>query len=353
MLNPSSYLPITGTFVSCLSGDTGINNWGLAEWEYEFKLYQAIGIDTIVVIRCEVQADGVSMSGYDPRSTTWPQDPNLVSMFFRLSEEYGMKLYLGGTENLDNLYKGYWQQEIEDNRVFYEHALEKFGDYECFHGLYYTVEALPWHFNFCDIAIGVAEMAHKLAPQKKKLFSPTLYGLTGHMNRHYTLEDFEKIYGQMLLGMSGKLDYCAWQDKYFMPACRMGRIQEPSLDAWHRAAKKITEAAGAQYWANIETFQRGNTQAERRDFRQIDYRNLAAKMQSAAGFAAKNITFEFSTCMSPNAEWGSSGRLLQRYLEMLGMDPSIPRTLANQDPARMTRVKSAHVLRPASLVAQS
>jgi hypothetical protein len=338
MLTPSQYKPITGTFVSRVAGDTGINNWGLAEWEYEFKLYKAIGIDTIIIIRCEVEMGGVHLSGLDPRSTTWPEDPNLVSMFFRLSEKYGMKLYLGGTESLDNLYKGYWKQEIQNNRIFFERAMEMFGHYKCFHGLYYTVEALPWHFNFCDIAIGTAEAATRLAPEKKKLFSPTLYGLTGYPNTHYSLDDFERIYGELLMAMSGKLDYCAWQDKYFRADCRMGEIMEPSLNDWYHAAKRITEAAGSEFWANIETFQRASTGSEQRDFRQVDYRNLAAKLQSAAKYATKNITYEFSTCMSPNAEWGSSARLLERYLEMIGLDPAIPRNLPDRPRLEMETV---------------
>ena len=48
---------------------------------------------------------------------------------------------------------------------------------------------------------------------------------------------------------------------------------------------------------------------------QADGRGLAAR---------KVITFEFSTCMSPNAEWGSSQRLFQRYLEMVGLEAVCP-----------------------------
>ena len=322
MLPISDYMQITGTFVSCLLGDTGINNWGLNEWNYEFRLYKALGIDTIVIINCEVKLGGVWRSGLDPRSVTWPEDQSLLDMFFRLSEKYEMKVYLGGSNNLDNLYKGYWRQDIEDNRIFYERMLEKFGDYECFYGLYYTIEALPWHFNFCDIAIGIAEVAHNLAPNMKKLFSPTLFGITGAgNNEHYSLADFEKLYGDMLQGMKGHLDYCAWQDKYYLPNCRMGNIEKSELDTWHQVAKQITERIGAEYWVNVETFQRSTTTTGAHgDYRQIDYRSLAAKLQSAKHFAKKIITYEFSTCMSPNAEWGSSERLLKRYLEMMGMD---------------------------------
>jgi hypothetical protein len=322
-------MPITGTFVSCLPGDTGINNWGLKEWEYEFQLYHAVGIDSIIIIRCEVERDGVVLSGLDPRTTTWPEDPNLVAMFFRLADAYGLKVYLGGTESLDNLYRGDWQREIDNNERFYERMLEMFGHHKSFHGLYYTVEALPWHFNFRDIAIGTARIAHQLAPDKKKLFSPTFFGVTGTMGAHYALDDFERIYGEMLQGMAGRLDCCAWQDKFFWPDFRDGAIRQTPLDDWYRSAKKITEAAGSEFWANVETFQRTSTLPEQRDYRQIDYRCLSAKLQTATRYAAKAITFEFSTCMSPLAEWGSSGLLLERYLEMIGLDPAIPQRIRN------------------------
>jgi len=332
MIEKNAYLPITGTFVSCLGGDTGINNWGLEEWERDFRLCQLLGIDTVVIICCERESGGICLSGLDPRSASWPEDPNLLAMFFRLADKYGLKLYLGGTENLDNLYKGYWKREVECNRVFYERMLEMFGHHRCFHGLYLSLEALPWHFNFCDIAIGTAHAARKLCPDKKILFSPTLYGLTGYMNGHYPIKDFEKIYGEMLGGMSGALDYCAWQDKYFLPACEMGQINPTSLPDWYQTAKKITEAAGVEFWANIESFQRGSLMPEKREFRQIDYRCLAAKMQAAKNAGAKKaITFEFSTCMDPNAEWGSSAYLLQRYMEMTGISPDIRKKIANGD----------------------
>lgn len=324
MLESSNYLPITGTFVSCLTGDTGLNNWGLEEWEQDFRLCKLLGIDTIIIIRCEQESGGVCLSGLDPRSTTWAEDPNLIAMFFRLADKYDLKLYIGGTVSIDNLYKGYWQKEIENNRIFYEKMLEQFSHYKCLQGLYISVEALPWHFNFCDIAIGTAKVARELCPDKKIIFSPTLYCLTGYMNSHYPLEDFEKIYGEMLGKMSGALDYCAWQDKYFMPDCSMGKIKSTSLDNWYKTAKKITEAAGAEFWANIESFQRWSLMPEKREYRQIDYRCLAAKMQAAKNAGAKKgITFEFSTCMDPNAEWGSSANLLQRYMEMIGINQDI------------------------------
>lgn len=95
MINDLKLTPITGTFINLFLGDTGINNYGLEEWETDFQLMQAIGIDTLIVLRGETESGGRYLSALDPRSTTWAEDPNLLSMFFRLCEKYDIKLYLG------------------------------------------------------------------------------------------------------------------------------------------------------------------------------------------------------------------------------------------------------------------
>lgn len=325
MISADLLKPITGTFVSPLLGDTGINNWGLAEWEAEFRLMRSLGIDTIVVIRCEFEQGGLHRSALDPRSTTWPEDPDLLSMFFRLSDEHGMTLFLGGTISITNLHLGHWQKEVDENARFYERMLASFGGRPCFQGLYLTIEALPWHFNFFDIADGVATEMRRLAPDKKTLFSPTFFGLTGNMSSSYSPAQFEESYAPLFDRVAGKLDYCAWQDKFNVPCCRYGELEPGPLEAYYLAAKRMLSRNGIELWANIESFQRpfdgrgaGRAGA---DFRQADYRTLLAKIQAAAPHAEKLITFEFSSCMSPQAEWGSSGRLLRRYVEALGLDP--------------------------------
>ena len=69
---------ITGTFIQPLLGDTGIENRGLKEWEQDFRMLKAMGMDTLIIIRCECEQNGIRVSGLDPRSTTWPEDDNLL-----------------------------------------------------------------------------------------------------------------------------------------------------------------------------------------------------------------------------------------------------------------------------------
>lgn len=313
-------MPITGTFVSLIHNDTGIDNRGLQEWEQDFKMMKAIDMDSIIVLRTEWEQNGRHFSALDPRSTTWQEDPNLLAMIFRLSNKYGMKVYLGGDINLTNLYKGESAKVIDDNERFYEKALQEFGGNPSFHGLYVTLEALPWHFDFFKIVEGTLKVMRRLAPEKKTLLSPTFYGFTGYMNNFYTAQEYFRIYGEGLYDrIGGLLDYCAPQDKFTMPECIGGKIIESELHEWYQLSRECLTRNNIAPWGNVETFQRPYLDRDTAGyFRQADYRSLHMKLLAATPYVEKLITFEFTSCMSPNAEWGAAGRLLARYLEMIG-----------------------------------
>ncbi len=324
MLDSRQFKPITGTFVTPFINDTGINNWGRREWEADFRLMKSLGIDTIIVLRCEYEQGGRHFSGFDPRGTTWPEDPDLVSMYFRLCDENNMDLYLGGVTSCSKLYRGDWQGDTLDNEKLYERMLEKFGNRKCFRGFYVTCEALPWHYNYADIVEGICDACRRLDPKRPTLLSPTFNGLKGDMSSHYSPDEFREIFGRMFDRLAGKLDFCAWQDKFNDVECDEGRILPNVLDEWYEAAGTFLARNKIALWANVESFYRPfqpSTIGGEFHYRQNDYRVLAAKMQAASRHAEKLITFEFSTCMSPNAEWGSAGRLLQRYIEMVGIAP--------------------------------
>ena len=45
-------LPITGSFLDEISHDIPHQNWGEKEWDADFAYMKAIGIDTVIDIRC-------------------------------------------------------------------------------------------------------------------------------------------------------------------------------------------------------------------------------------------------------------------------------------------------------------
>jgi len=89
-------MQITGTFLDEISHDIPHQNWGAAEWEQDFRVLRAIGIDTVILIR----------SGHK-RWLTYPSEVlisrqgchrpplDLVDLFLTLAERYGMAFYFG------------------------------------------------------------------------------------------------------------------------------------------------------------------------------------------------------------------------------------------------------------------
>ena len=330
MLKNTVLKPITGTFVNMLISDTGIVNAGLKEWEQDFRMMKAIGMDQLFIIRTEVEDHGCHLSAEDPRSTTWTEDECLLDMVFRLGDKYGMTVYLGGPVGITNLHLGDWKKEVDDNKRYYDRTVAKYADHPCFKGLYVSLEALPWHFNFLDICTEVLQYMRQNFPEKKTFMSPGFRGLTGNMSTQYTLEQWVDIYGRYFFrNVAGLLDYCAPQDKIAIPACHYGVMEDNHLSEWYIQVGKLFRECGIELWSNVETFQQpfpghGETEGV---FRQVDYRSLYMKLQEASPLVERIITYEFFSCMSPNTEWGSSRRLLARYLEMIGKDPEIIREI--------------------------
>ncbi len=326
MLKNAVLKPITGTFVNMLISDTGIVNGGLKEWEQDFRMMKAIGMDQLFIIRTETEECGVRLSAEDPRSTTWPEDENLLDMVFRLGDQYGMTVYLGGPAGITNLHLGDWQKEVDDNKRYYDRTVARYAHHPCFKGLYVSLEALPWHFNFLDICTEVLRYMRANFPDKKTFMSPSFRGPLGNMKTQYTPDQWIDIYGRYFFErVAGLLDYCAPQDKIAAPACHCGEIEDNGLAEWYVKVGKLFDRCGIELWSNIETFQRpfpghGEPPAV---FRQSDYRTLYMKLAEASPLVKRIITYEFFSCMSPNTEWGSARRLLARYLEMLGQDTSI------------------------------
>ena len=247
-------------------------------------------------------------------------------MIFRLSEEYGMTVYLGGPQSITNLHKGDWLKEVDDNKRYYDRTVEKYSHYKCFKGLYVTLEALPWHFNFLDICTEVLQYMRKNFPHMKTFMSPGFGGLKGDMSSRYNVDEWVDIYGKYFFErVAGLLDYCAPQDKITCPACHYGEILDNGIKEWYLKVGELFDRCNIELWTNVETFQQpfpGHGEPSG-VFRQIDYRSLYMKLSEASPLVKKIITYEFFSLMSPNTEWGSSRRLLARYLEMLGKDPEI------------------------------
>src|SRR5690606_18123183 len=134
-------LKITGTFLDEISHDIPHQNWGREEWDKDFGLMKAIGIDTVILIR----------SGYR-RFLTYPSpyliekfgcyapSTDLVEMFLQLADKHDMHFYFGLYDS--GLYwdTGDMHHEIEANRYVIDEAWQRYGHYKSFKGWYLSME---------------------------------------------------------------------------------------------------------------------------------------------------------------------------------------------------------------------
>jgi hypothetical protein len=117
-----------GTFLDEISHDIPHQNWGEAEWDKDFGYMKAAGIDTVILIR----------SGYR-RWQTFPSEVltrregcytppvDLVDMFLRLSDKWGMKFFFGLYDSGKYWDRGDYAAEVELNKEVIDEVWKKYG----------------------------------------------------------------------------------------------------------------------------------------------------------------------------------------------------------------------------------
>ena len=88
-------LPITGTFLDEISHDIPHQNWGEKEWDLDFRYMKAMGIDTVIDIRCGYRKFITYPSPYLLKKGCYMPSTDMIDMFCRLAQKYGMKFWLG------------------------------------------------------------------------------------------------------------------------------------------------------------------------------------------------------------------------------------------------------------------
>jgi len=302
-------MKITGTFLDEITHDIPSANWGAEEWAADFDAMQAVGIDTVVLIR----------SGYRERMTfpsavlaaAQPMRPvylDLVDLFLTQAERTGMTFYFGIYDSGRFWHSGQPEREVELNLRFTEEVAQRYGDRKAFGGWYMTHE-IHEHEE------GVTRLIERLARHVKGLkdvpvlMSPYVRGRKQFGDAPITPEEHERQWEQVFAILSGFVDIVAFQD---------GHVDFQELPAFMEINTRLARKYGLAPWSNVESFERGMPL----NFLPIDWRNLVYKIETAAAAGAeKLITFEFSHFMSPNSMWPSARSLYQRYLKYIQKVP--------------------------------
>ena len=134
-------LPITGTFLDEISHDIPHQNWGEKEWDLDFRYMKAMGIDTVIDIRCGYRKFITYPSPYLLKKGCYTPSTDMIEMFCRLAQKYGMKFWLGLYDSGKYWDTGDMSYEVEANKYVIDEIWQRYGSkYDSFGGWYISGE---------------------------------------------------------------------------------------------------------------------------------------------------------------------------------------------------------------------
>lgn len=305
-------LPITGTFLDEISHDIPHQNWGVQQWDADFRNMKAIGIDTVIMIRSGYRKFITYDSSYLIGKGCYRPTYDLLEMFLTLADKYDMKFYFGLYDSGRYWDTGDLTWEIEDNKHVIEEVWQGYGcRHKSFAGWYISGE-------ISRATRGAIRAFHDMGKQCKDVsgglptfISPWIDGKKAVMasgsaltkEEAVSVAQHEKEWDEIFDGIHDVVDACAFQD---------GHIDYDELDAFFEVNKRLADRYGMQCWTNAETFDRDMPIK----FLPIKFEKLRLKLEAAkrAGYD-KAITFEFSHFMSPQSAYSQAGNLYDRYKE--------------------------------------
>jgi len=309
-------LRITGTLLDEISMNIPHQNWGEAEWNADFAYMKAIGIDTVIMIRCGFRKFIAYPSEYLLKKyNCYMPSMDLLDMFLRLADKHGMKFWFG-------LYDSgkYWEThdltgEIENNKFVTEEVWKKYGHHKSFGGWYLSTEISQKIKGAVEGFREMGQHCKDLSGGLPTFISPWVEGVKAVWEQSslltnpnpVSIEEHERQWDEILAGVSGVVDICAFQD---------GTVDYDELDIYLELHKKLLDKYGIESWTNAETFDRDMPIK----FLPIKFDKLRMKLEAAkrANYT-KAITFEFSHFMSPQSTYLQAGHLYNRYRDYFNM----------------------------------
>ncbi len=305
-------LPITGAFLDEISHDIPHQNWGEKEWDADFRYMKAIGIDTVIEIRSGYRKFITYPSPYLLKQGCYMPSVDLVDMFLRLAEKYGMKFYFGLYDSGRYWDTGDLSSEVEHNKHVIDEVWEMYGSrYKSFGGWYISGEISRSTKGAIGAFRDMGRQCKEVSGGLPTFISPWIDGKkavwagSGDLTKEQAVSvaEHEREWDEIFDGIHDVVDACAFQD---------GHIDYDELDAFFEVNKRLADKYGMKCWTNAETFDRDMPIK----FLPIKFDKLRMKLEAAkrAGYD-KAITFEFSHFMSPQSAYLQAGHLYDRYKE--------------------------------------
>ena len=306
-------MKITGSFLDEISYDIPHQNWGEKEWETDFRSMKAIGIDTVILIRCGLrQSIAFPSEVLMKRVNALEPFSDLTGMFLRLAEKYQMKFYFGTydcglePEQID------FQNDLETNMRVVEEAWKRYGHCPAFGGWYLSREVSRSRGRTAEGYAKLGSFCKEISNGLPVLISPFIQGVKANADLgikagSIALEQHEKEWDNIFSMISGSVDTIAFQD---------GHVEIHELQDYLKINMKLANKHHLHCWTNCETFDRDMPI----HFLPIKWEKMWHKLRAAEAVGIeKAITFEFSHFMSPNSAYPQAHGLYDRYREYAGV----------------------------------
>ena len=309
---------ITGTFLDEISHDIPHQNWGEKEWDEDFLSMKAVGIDTVILIRCGcgfwlTYPSQVLMQ----KEQAYRPSVDLVDMYLRLSEKHGMAFYFGTYDSQKYWHDGNYEKEVDLNLAVVDEVWKRYGHRKAFKGWYLCQEVSRRTSGIIDTYAKVGKHCKAISNNKLPvLISPWMDGVKAVDSSQSTLGKADAVslrshkseWREVFAGIKEAVDIVAFQD---------GHVDYHELPLFLRANKELADEFGLACWTNTESFDRDMPIK----FLPIKWEKLLLKLEAAKQAGIENaITFEFSHFMSPNSAYPQARHLYNRYREYLDMN---------------------------------
>jgi hypothetical protein len=304
---------ITGTFLDEISHDIPHQNWGYKEWDLDFQHMKAMGIDTVILIRCGYRRWITYPSKVlKEREGAYSPPIDLVEMYLTLAEKYGFSFYFGLYDSGKYWWdKGDFASEIDINLRVVDEVWQLYGHFPAFKGWYLSQEVSRKTGKIISLYQDLGRRVKDLSNGLPTLISPYIDGKKAILaqesslikNDAVSLKQHEEEWNEIFDGIKEVVDIVAFQD---------GHADYDELADYFQVNKLLADRYGMKCWTNAESFDRDMPIK----FLPIKWEKLKLKLEAAqkAG-VEKAITFEFSHFMSPQSAYPQAKHLYNRYME--------------------------------------
>lgn len=295
--------PITATFIDEISFDIASNNFSKKEWKKELKIMKSVGIDTIVFIRGGLGAKNKCIYPSPTFKSFYDDNNDFLGDMLTIADQLKMKVYIGLYMETINWNNGDYKQMTEQNSIFIDEIMAKYGHHKSIFGWYIPTEVCMDEFNIIPTLENLVNMIKEKTPDKKVYFCPLFRTrILEPIENEFSFEQTYDVWDKILKNIGNKIDAISFTD---------GTAPMELLEGYIAATKKVCDKYHIDYWANVELFDRVQPGL----FFPIQFEILKYKIDIMKKYCVKLNSFDFNHFMSPNSMYPSGKLLFKRYKE--------------------------------------